>query len=370
MPSGLRTTGLAQVTLDDGTTGLGEGYAAVFAPLVFAELVAALAAPLEGRDADDIDALVADMELATGYWSLQGAARHAISAVEAALWDAAGKRAGLPVHALLGGGGADDRLPLYGSGGNATHKAGMEAEIRTLAALGIGTFKIRARSHEMTKTVWTMRRAAEYGTRVAVDMTQNLARPSQTVEEVRTFLADARERSGHPIAFAEDVVAADDAGRLVELRGLCGVPIAGGEIVTTPQELCRMIRRGLYDIAQPDATVIGGLTALRRVFEAARGAGVTVAVHAWGAAGCLMANYHAAFAFGGTWAEWPLPRYRLREALLTAPLRIEDGSLARPDAPGLGLTLTDEVERTFPHRLDAVYHCLGVPYEVPAEAFA
>lgn len=51
LPTGWRTTGLVEVTLDDGTTGLGEGYLAVFAPRVFASTVELIAPYLVGRPA-------------------------------------------------------------------------------------------------------------------------------------------------------------------------------------------------------------------------------------------------------------------------------------------------------------------------------
>lgn len=95
LPTGWRTTGLVEVTLDDGTTGLGEGYLAVFAPQVFVSTVELLAPYLVGRPAGDLAGRYRDMVDITGYWSLQGAARHVVSAVEAALVDALGKRAGV-----------------------------------------------------------------------------------------------------------------------------------------------------------------------------------------------------------------------------------------------------------------------------------
>ena len=66
-------------------------------------------------------------------------------------------------------------------------------------------------------------------------------------------------------------------------------------------------RDQVFDFVQPDATVIGGISAVLNVFDAGRTHGCPVIVHAWGGPVSLMANYHAAFAGGGAMAEYPLP---------------------------------------------------------------
>ena len=88
LPEGYRTCGLVEVTFEDGTTGLGEGYLAVFAPRVFVELVELIAPYLIGSDGTEIAARYADACLVCDYWSQQGAARHAVSAIEIALVEA------------------------------------------------------------------------------------------------------------------------------------------------------------------------------------------------------------------------------------------------------------------------------------------
>ncbi len=82
--SGYRTTGLVEITLDDGTTGLGEGYLAVFAPHVFVEIVKLIAPYLVGKDASDLHQRYREMCMVTDYWSLEGAARHVVVACEIA----------------------------------------------------------------------------------------------------------------------------------------------------------------------------------------------------------------------------------------------------------------------------------------------
>ncbi|MFF9569581.1 mandelate racemase/muconate lactonizing enzyme family protein [Streptomyces sp. NPDC014685] len=361
LPTGWRTTGLVEVTLDDGTTGLGEGYLAVFAPHVFVSTVELLVPHLVGRPAGDLAERYRDMVLVTGYWSLQGAARHVVSAVEAALLDALGKRAGVPAYELLGG-RRTDRIRLYASGGDSASPSAMSTEIAAVASLGIDTFKIRARGHEADKVVWTLEHAAPHGVGVAVDMAQNLDEPGQSAADALAFLDAVGAGTPQPVRFLEEPLGPARAHEYPALRRAAGCPVAGGETVTTARELLERVAAGYYDMVQPDATVVGGPRQTLAVFAGAAEHGVAPVVHCWGSAVCQAANYHAAFV-GGRLAEWPLPAYALRSELLVEPFRIESGRLLAPRAPGLGVRLTPETERRFAFRGDAVYRC---PTRMPA----
>ena len=102
-----RTIGMVEVTLENGVTGLGQGYLAVFAPLVFKSIVDLCAPQVLGKNGFDIERRVRDLRSLCDYWSLQGAARHVIAAFETALQDAKGKSFDKPVYELLGGAKAD-----------------------------------------------------------------------------------------------------------------------------------------------------------------------------------------------------------------------------------------------------------------------
>ena len=364
LPSGLRTTGLVEITLSDGTVGLGEGYLAVFAPTVFAAIVQLVTPVLIGRSLSELPAIVRDMEITTGYWSFQGAARHVVSACEIALQDARAQTLGVPLWKALGGDVARP-IPVYASGGDSTDPAFMALEIERVARLGIRTFKIRARKHQVDKAVWCMRAAAQHGIAVAIDMTQNLAIPSQSAADVLSFLAEIKKATGISPTFLEEVQGPNSISELPQLCRSADAPIAGGEIVTTPDELSVRLRSGCYGIVQPDATVIGGVGPVMEVFATARETGTKVFVHCWGAGVGMLANYHAAIAGQGEMVEWPMPAYELRDALFkTAPL-IDQGNLALADLPGLGARLTPEIERAFPFREEAVYRCLVDPGVIP-----
>lgn len=103
------------------------------------------------------------------------------------------------------------------------------------------------------------------------------------------------------------------------------------------------------------------------VFSGCRYHGCGVVVHAWCGAVGLMANYHAAFAGGGKLAEWPLPPYELRDAMLVEPLHIVDGQLQPPVVPGLGVRLETHIEQQYKFREDAVYQLPAREYAGPSD---
>lgn len=351
LPHGKRTCGMVRVTLDNGLAGFGEGYLAVFAPLVFKEIVLLAAPCLEGRYLADHRQIRKDLEIVTGYWSRRGAARHVLSAIDIALYDLLAQMEGKPLYKYLNP-KASNQLKLYASGGDSRDEEGLARELDEVSRPGIDTFKIRARKEQAEKANWCLSEAKRRGISIAIDMTQNLMEPGQTVEEAVRF----RESLTDTPAFIEEPLGPMRIHEYPLLRRQSGCRIAGGEIVTRPDELINYIQAGYYDIAQPDATVIGGISALKQIFEAA---GQTdIYVHCWGAAAGMNANYHAAAAYGGPRVEWPLPAYPLREALTPAPYKIKDGILHLPDTPGLGIALPDSLIKEFAFDPAAVYHCL------------
>jgi L-alanine-DL-glutamate epimerase-like enolase superfamily enzyme len=352
-----RTIGMVEVTLDNGVTGIGEGYLAVFAPLVFKSIVDLCTPLMLGKDGFDIPRRVKDLRSLCDYWSLQGAARHVISAFEAALQDARGKSLGVPVYELLGGAKCDS-IQIYGSGGCCDAKHQFIRELDLLSAKGIGIYKIRSLKRDIWRTVWALEESARRGIRVAVDMCQNLADPPQPVDDVVAFVEAVHARTEQRMLFLEEAVGPDSPEAFRELRQRIDVPVCGGEIITTPKEMIERMRAGAYAFVQPDASVIGGVGAVMEIFTVAYALKIDVVVHAWGGAAAIMANYHAAFAGGGGLVEFPMLDFPLGREMIGDQGRIENGRLLRPTAPGLGLTLSPEMEARYPFDESAVYSCV------------
>lgn len=357
LKSGFRTVGLVEITLEDGSTGIGEAYLAVFAPKVFVEIVNLIIPYLINWDVMDIDSIMNRVKSVTGYWSFQGAAQHVVSAFDIALHDCKAKLLGVPVYGLYNS-NPSKTIQLYGSGGDSTSPQFMDKEFDYMNSLGIKYFKIRARKDQVNKAVYALTKGAVDQIQIAVDMTQNLMNPGQSMEDIVSFYDKVIHVSNFNIFFFEEVLGVTDGYLYPELRKKIPVKIAGGEIVTTAHELNSRIEKSWYDIVQPDASVVGGIKSVIEVFNKGRNHHTEVFVHCWGGPVCMAANYHAAIAAGGTIAEWPMPYYPLRDAMMSEPWNIKEGKLILSDKPGLGVILTKEIEKEYPFREEAVYSCL------------
>ncbi|MEI7601419.1 MAG: mandelate racemase/muconate lactonizing enzyme family protein [Aestuariivirga sp.] len=363
-----RTIGMVEITLDNGVKGIGEGYLAVFAPLVFKSIVELCTPQVVGKDAFDIERRTRDLRSLCDYWSLQGAARHVISAFEIALQDAKGKSLDRPVYDLLGGARLDS-IQIYGSGGCCDAKIQFIRELELLQSKGIELYKIRSVKRDIFRTAWILEEAAKRGISVGIDMCQNLADPPQAVEDVVHFVSEVRKVSQQPILFLEEAIGPDAPEGFKALRRQIDIPVYGGEIITTPKEMITRMKDGVYDGVQPDASVMGGISAVMDIFAASRETGTRVVVHAWGGAAAIMASYHAAFAADGDLVEYPMLDFPLGAEMIGDQGQIVSGRLIRPTTPGIGVTLTPEMEARYPFDPAAVYSCALIDFGPPPDEY-
>src|SRR5580704_6937398 len=104
-----------KVTTDDGVIGWGEGFGLAACGITKVAVEKAIAPLAVGRDPTDIAALMADIAYKQRNCARNGPVGFALSALDIALWDIAGKRAGKPLYRLLGGTETVERMPTYAS---------------------------------------------------------------------------------------------------------------------------------------------------------------------------------------------------------------------------------------------------------------
>lgn len=349
------TAGLVEITTNAGVTGIGETYAGVFAPEVVRSIVDFHAGSLIGSDPSQIEALIGDCKARTLYWGRSGIAIATLSAIEAALWDICGKLTDRPVIDLLGG-SVHRELPRYSSGGMGTDKDVVRAEAAAVREAGYRAMKIRtgvSPEADREKAIAAMDGLGDV-VRLAVDAVQgsnpNPWSAAQAVEAGKAIM------DLDLLWFEEPCAATDFEGHATCRRAL-DIPIAGGETLTTLDEIARLLDAEAVDILQPDASWLGGILPTLRAGEMAAIRGVDVAVHAWGSGGTVLANYHAAFAMPNCrWLEFPTHPSPLIDALLSEPISVTDGMVRPPTSAGLGLRLTPELEAMYPYQPDLRYH--------------
>jgi L-alanine-DL-glutamate epimerase-like enolase superfamily enzyme len=136
----------------------------------------------------------------------------------------------------------------------------------------------------------------------------------------------------------------EDLDRYSAFRAQAGVPLAAGENEFGVQGFRELISRGLVDIVQPDCSRSGGITECLRIGLLAQEHGLRVATHTWSDAVALVANLHlVASLANGLMVEIDQTGNDLIDDLLAEPLRLVDGELSVPDAPGLGIELNPEI---------------------------
>ncbi len=358
---GYRTISVIKIETDEGIHGLGETYIGVFAPEATQALVRQLEADLLGRDPMDTAGIANILKLAIYYWGRFGMSASIAGGIEMALWDIKGKALGVPVYQLLGG-KARDHIPAYASGGNNKPFPELKAEMQEYQRLGFGAVKIRINylePHEIVEKVAFCRDVLGRETGLGVDACQGVnPRAWNHKEAVRIV----RSLEPYDLLFVEEPCEVTDYKGFAKIRAETGCVIAGGETVSSLVEAENYLEAGALDLFQPDAALIGGIGAFRRVAQMCERKFVKIAVHTWAGGVGIMGNYHAAFASPNcTILELPNNPYPLREEFLVKPLRLVNGGIDAPTEPGLGVKLPEDVEKRYPYRPGSFYSTVGYP---------
>jgi D-galactarolactone cycloisomerase len=274
--------------------------------------------------------------------------------IEIALWDIAGKAAGLPVYKMWGA--AADRVPVYCATGEVRAPERRVEDCHRILDDGFKAVKLRFHSDDPRddiRVVEAVRR--EFGDRLAilVDANQAGLAPGfgghrQWTFRVAIEVAIELERLG--VSWLEEPLPRHDYAGLRRLRDRLGtLQLAGGENNHGIHEFKLLIDQGCYDILQPDAVLSEGIYQLRKVAALAEAAGLHVAPHTWTHGIGLLANLHLAASIPNhSWFEFPheppgWPASALSQMLAMKPWIDADGCLAVPDRPGFGFELDEEL---------------------------
>lgn len=325
-----------------GQTGIGESWIN-YPPWAAAErmatLVEGVAPLLLGEDAGDpvgVQRRLLERLLPMGRQAgAQGPVWQAVSAVDVALWDLAGRLAGVPLPTLLGGDAARPHVPAYASGVGPTY---VEELCEVALAQGLSTVKAKVGFGRETdeSTLGDIRASVPADVTVLVDANQ--AWDLTTARAVLPLLEE------HRVGWIEEPLNGDNVEELAELARHTSIPLATGENVYGLEELRRRADSGAIGYLQPDLAKSGGFTVAAEMAAHTRGSGVRLAPHCYSSALGLLAALHLAAAWAHVAVlEVDVRPNPLRTDLLTEPLLWRDGELVVPTGPGLGSTLAEDV---------------------------
>ena len=327
---------LVRVTTDTGLVGWGECFA-YGAPLAVANVVDEALAPLViGEDPTAIEALTRRMHQALMIWGRRGLGMFAVSGIELALWDLAGKARGVPVYALLGG-LVQPRLRAYASLLRYDTSSDVGVACADVARQGYTAIKL----HQIDVESVAVARDA-VGDRVEIMLDTNC--PWTVDEAIRI----GRQLQRYELRWLEEPVwPPEDYVGLARVRAAVPVPIATGENESTLHGHAAIVAAGATDVLQPSVTKFGGLGEMKKVAALAAAHGVTLVPHSYYFGPGLAATMHfAASTPGVPYVEMPPGRL---DAPLCPPMRLVDGHVSVGDAPGLGADPDPDVIARYPY---------------------
>jgi len=259
---------LVRVETDAGITGWGEAFSYNCLRPVQAAVEDMVAPIVVGRDAGNVAGQMHELQRELHLFGRHGITLFALSGLDIALWDVAGKAAGLPLCRLVGG-AARGRIPGYASLYKYNDPELVAA--RTTAAVAAGFRHVKL--HETTESeVAAARRAA--GDAVAIMLDCNCPWTPRQAH------AMARRLEPYDLYWLEEpIFPPEDFAALADLRRRTGIPLAAGENAGTAFQFRDMFAAGAVSYAQPSVTKVGGITEFSKVAALAEAAGVALMPH-------------------------------------------------------------------------------------------
>jgi L-alanine-DL-glutamate epimerase-like enolase superfamily enzyme len=350
----LRCVTLIRIETSDGVTGWGEAITGAEDASLATKVIVdrGLAPRLVGRDPRAIDAIWTELTTST-YWTGNGGiVTFAISAIDMALWDLAGRLADVPVHELLGGKRRDHI------------RAASSIIFDTADIEGIGRqfADLRARGYQVLKGGWghdlsiAFGRDADRDTAIVRTMRESVGDDADIVVDVvagagwTADVAIERARAFEPyrLFWLEDALPEADGAGWAALRAGTSTPLCTGEKGWTVPHFEGLIDRGSLDIVMLDPGRAEGVSGTWRVIQRAAAAGMAWNAHSWSSALNTAASLHLAAASDNVLVLELKPEPGpMQHELVTDPIEMVDGVIAVRDAPGLGVTVDEAAVRRY-----------------------
>ncbi|HZO51319.1 MAG TPA: mandelate racemase/muconate lactonizing enzyme family protein [Bryobacteraceae bacterium] len=349
---------LIKVYTDTGLTGIGEATNWPGSPLVEAAC-RHVGEILVGEDPTRIDYTWSRLYRDMNWLGQGGPLLSAISAIDIALWDILGKRAGLPVYELLGG-AYRKRIQLYANywfiqGDGSPESYARQA--RDMAALGFTACKFDPFAHT----------SYNYGTDLAGNLSLTESQKQLALDRLRTVsdalgpafpiavethamlngptaveMAHRIARMGVNCMWYEEPAGPEFPGAIAAIKRQIPLPVCVGERLHSRYMLRPVLEQQAADIVMPDITRCGGISEMRKMASLAETYNIPIAPHNPNGPVSTIASAHVMAATPNFFRqEFMLMDVPWRDTVIDKPLPIDNGYFHLSDAPGLGFDLIE-----------------------------
>ncbi|MGA2136337.1 MAG: mandelate racemase/muconate lactonizing enzyme family protein [Bryobacteraceae bacterium] len=339
-----------RIHTDSGLVGLGETYPH---PEAEKEVVRRLAPVLLGRDPSQIERLWADMLHTVAYSGWAGAEMRAISAVDVALWDLAGKAANQPIYQLLGG-ASRERIRTYNTCYD--HVDFLTEPVRLageLAKSGIQAMKIwpfdpiAQETGGQYITADQMRRAIEPLRLIREEFgdSMEVAMEFHAYWNLPCAIRIAQALEPYAPLWLEEMLPQDNLAAYRELALTTRLPLCVSERLMTRWGFRELIENKAARFIMPDICWCGGISDAKKIATMAETYYLPVAPHNCGGPVLHAASLHLAANLTNLYILESVRRHYLDEyrGIVTQMLPPIDGEFGLPPGPGLGVELCPEV---------------------------
>ena len=342
---GSQDTAIVKVTTDEGIVGIGEADTSPWVAKAIIEartshpICRGLREIVIGENPFDIKKIWEKMYYGTLHYGRRGAAIHAMSGIDLALWDIMGKALDKPVYELLGA-CYQKEIRAYGSTlfgatpaetGRIAHKlvdSGFTAVKFGWSPLGEDEENDIALVREIRKAV---------GPKVDVMIDAGL------VWDAKTAIRRARKFEEFDIYWLEEPLVPDDLDGYARLANAVDVRIAAGEQESSRFSFLDLMDRGNIDVVQVDVTRCGGLTEAMHIARLAQDRHRPVVNHSYSSGINLAASLHFTAALPNAFIfEYCMSGTAIRDTVTRQTFPVVDGMVTVPQGPGLGVELNEE----------------------------
>lgn len=367
-PEGVNLVVVRVDTNEDGLYGLGCATYTQRAQTVVTA-IEQLTPLVIGRHPADIEDITRMVHFSP-YWRNGPVLNNALSGLDMALWDIAGKRAGMPVYELLGG-RVRTAAPCYGhaSGGTvdetlesgaALVEAGFRYVRLQVGGSGLGGYGARGAGDGYPRSPnpdgWDARRYIADVPRLFARAREVLGDEPELLHDVHNRLTPkeaitlCRSLEPYRLFFVEDVVAPEYFDHLPEVRAASPVPIAVGELLSSVAEAARLVVNRGVDLLRCHVSAIGGLTPARKLANLCELTGVRTAWHG-------PADVSPIGAAANVTLDVTSPAFGVQEGHVYADVvheifpgcpAIHDGHITPSDQPGWGIEVDEQAAAQHP----------------------